>query len=125
MADPTSGEGRRRKPPTWMQEYVSGENLSEEEEEGLENFVMFTLINDPSCFEEAIVENRWREVKDQEIDSIERNETWELCSLPAGANTIGVKWIFKTKLNENGEIDKCKARLVSKGYAQKYGVDYT
>lgn len=39
--------------------------------------------------------------------------------------TIGVKWVFKTKLNESGEIDKCKARLVAKGYAQQYGIDYT
>ena len=38
--------------------------------------------------------------------------------------TIGVKWVFKTKLNENGEVDKYKARLVAKGYKQKYGIDY-
>jgi len=35
-----------------------------------------------------------------------------------------VKWIFKTKLNELGEVDKYKARLVAKGYSQQYGVDY-
>lgn len=33
--------------------------------------------------------------------------------------------MYKTKLNENGEIDKHKARLVAKGYSQKHGVDYT
>ena len=38
---------------------------------------------------------------------------------------IGVKWIFNTKLNKNGEIDKNKARLVAKGYAQQHGIDYT
>jgi hypothetical protein len=60
-----------------------------------------------------------------EIDAIEKNNTWELTNLPSGAKTIGLKWIFKTKLNENGEVEKYKARLVAKGYSQQYGVDYT
>ena len=45
--------------------------------------------------------------------------------LPDGEKQIGVKWIYKTKFKENGEVDKYKARLVVKGYAQEYGVDYT
>ena len=36
-----------------------------------------------------------------------------------------MKWIYKTKFNENGEVDKYKARLVAKGYTQQHGVDYT
>ena len=44
---------------------------------------------------------------------------------PKGKKKIGVKWVFKTKLNENGEVDKCKAQLVAKGYAQQHGIDYT
>ena len=51
--------------------------------------------------------------------------TWSLIALPVGAKVIGVKWIYKTKLNELGEVDKFKARLVVKGYAPKDGVDYT
>ena len=42
-----------------------------------------------------------------------------------GAKKVGVKWIYKTKFNENGEVDKYKARLVAKGYTQQHGVDYT
>ncbi|RVW20261.1 Retrovirus-related Pol polyprotein from transposon RE2 [Vitis vinifera] len=41
-----------------------------------------------------------------------------------GAKKIGVKWVFKTKLNEKGEVDKCKSRVVAKGYAQRQGIDY-
>jgi hypothetical protein len=48
----------------------------------------------------------------------------ELADLPKGQKTIGVKWVYKTKLNEKGEIDKFKARLVVKGYKQEHGVDY-
>lgn len=62
---------------------------------------------------------------DLEIDAIERNATWSLVDLPSGNKKIGVKWLFKTKLNEQGEVDKLKARLVAKGYKQKHGIDYT
>ena len=61
---------------------------------------------------------------DQEIDAIERNQTWELVEAPKGKKPIGVKWVYKTKVNAQGEVEKHKARLVVKGYKQKYGVDY-
>ena len=53
---------------------------------------------------------------DEEIVAIEWNNTWELTDLPKGHKTIGVKWVYKTKLKENGDVDKYKARLVAKGY---------
>jgi len=59
-----------------------------------------------------------------EIEAIERNKTWDLTILPEGVKTIGVKWVFKIKLNPDGSICKHKARLVVKGNAQQYGVDY-
>ena len=62
---------------------------------------------------------------DDEIDAIERNGTWELSDLPKRQKTIGGKWVYKTKLKEEGEIEKYKARLVAKGYKQENGVDYT
>ncbi|VVA34051.1 Hypothetical predicted protein, partial [Prunus dulcis] len=67
---------------------------------------------------------KWREAMDNEIKSIEKNQTWELTDLPKGKQTIGVKWVFRTKLNKKGEVDKHKARLVAKGYKQKHGIDY-
>ncbi|RDX92337.1 hypothetical protein CR513_25549, partial [Mucuna pruriens] len=45
--------------------------------------------------------------------------------LPIGTKTIGVKWIYKTKLNELGEVDKYKARLVAKGYSQQHEIDFS
>ena len=87
-------------------------------------YFSFFMDSDPVVYEEAVKEKKWKEPMDNEIKSIEKNKTWELTDLSRGQKTIGVKWVFKTKLNENGEVDKYKARLIAKGYKQKYGVDY-
>ena len=41
-----------------------------------------------------------------------------------GVRAIELKWVFKLKHNEEGEVVKHKARLVAKGYVQKQGVDF-
>ena len=61
---------------------------------------------------------------DEELEQIEKNNTWELVPRPKDKNVIGTKWIFKNKFNENGEVIRNKARLVCKGYAQKEGIDF-
>lgn len=61
---------------------------------------------------------------DKEIESIEKNQTWELITLPKGHKAIDLKWVFKLKTDQHGEITKHKARLVAKGYAQRQGIDY-
>lgn len=45
--------------------------------------------------------------------------------LPKGAKAIGFKWIYKTKLNERGEVHKYKARLVANSFHQTHGVDFS
>lgn len=102
-------------------DYISGDELSDDE--NLAHLAMFA-DNDPISYSEAVATNTWRKAMDAEITAIEKNGTWELTELPEGVKTIGVKWIYKTKLNEKGEVDKHKARLVAKGYTQEYGIDY-
>nr|KYP54551.1 hypothetical protein KK1_000742 [Cajanus cajan] len=104
-----------------MIDYVSGDELSDEDTAA--HFALFTG-SDPILFAEAVKEEKWKKAMDVEIQAIEKNGTWELTDLPKGQKTIGVKWVYKTKLNEKGEIDKFKARLVVKGYNQEHGVDY-
>lgn len=115
--------GRESRQPTWMSDYVNGDELSEEEAEAY--MVQDIISDDPSSFEEAIKHEKWRKAMNSEINSIEKNKTWELVDLPEGARTIGVKWIYKTKFNEVGQVDKYKARLVAKGYSQQRGIDFS
>lgn len=111
---------RERRPPGWMDDYASGEGLSDDEAN-----MALLVSTDPLYFEEAVKSTNWRLAMDNEIKSIEKNQTWTLTELPVGAKVIGVKWVYKTKYDEHGNIDKYKARLVAKGYSQKHGVDYT
>ncbi|KAJ9563755.1 hypothetical protein OSB04_008915 [Centaurea solstitialis] len=119
---PSPNAGRVRRTPAWMDDYETGEGLSDED--GL-NALMMLIEDDPLTFQEAVKSRKWRDAMTAEIESIEKNKTWELTVLPNGVKAIQVKWLFKTKLNENGEIEKYKARLVAKGYVQQYGIDYT
>ena len=118
----TQSHHRIRKKPTWMYDYeVTGIDQSEDP---LTHFALFSDC-DPTTFESAVKDAKWWKTMDDEIEAIERNDTWELTNLPKGHKTIGVKWVFKTKIKENGEVDKYKARLVAKGYKQEYGIGYT
>jgi len=60
----------------------------------------------------------------EELDSIEKNEIWRLVQLPTDKKCIDVKWVFKTKLKPDGQVTKYKARLVARGFLQKYGQNY-
>ena len=59
-----------------------------------------------------------------EVDQIEKNQTWELVPRTKDMNVIGTKCIFKNKFNEDGHVTRNKAMLVCKGYAQVEGVDF-
>ncbi|KAL0361165.1 UNVERIFIED_CONTAM: Retrovirus-related Pol polyprotein from transposon RE1 [Sesamum radiatum] len=78
------------------------------------NFVMM----EPESFEAAAKHEVWVQAMKEEIKMIEKNDTWELAERPKDKEVIGVKWIYKTKLNADGSIQKHKARLVAKGYSQ-------
>ncbi|KAK4394488.1 Retrovirus-related Pol polyprotein from transposon RE2 [Sesamum angolense] len=80
---------------------------------------------EPENFETAVKHKVWVQAMEEEIKMIEKNNTWELADRPKDKEVIGVKWIYKTKLNADGSIQKHKTRLVAKGYSQLPGIDYT
>jgi hypothetical protein len=81
-------------------------------------------IIEPENYQEAFGDKAWQEAMKEELEVIEKNNTWELVERPIDKPVIGVKWVYKTKLHLDGSVQKHKARLVAKGYAQKSGIDY-
>ena len=79
---------------------------------------------EPDGYEEAHKVSKWKRAMEEEISIIKKNSIQKLVERPLDKNIIGVKWMFKTKLNADGSINKHKARLVVKGYAQVFGFDY-
>ncbi|GJZ28932.1 retrovirus-related pol polyprotein from transposon TNT 1-94 [Tanacetum coccineum] len=62
---------------------------------------------EPLVFEEAIKIKKWRQAMGEEIKSIEKNDMWELTTLPKGQKTIGVKWVYtakKKRQRRSGEV---------------------
>jgi hypothetical protein len=71
---------------------------------------------EPTCYKEAADHQEWIKAIDKEMQSIIKNETWELVKLPTGKRPIGMKWVYKLKRNLEGKVVKHKERLVAKGY---------
>ena len=68
--------------------------------------------------------HKWIDAMKDEMKSMGDNDVWDLVELPKSAKPIGCKWIFKTKRDSKGNVERYKARLVAKGFTQKEGIDY-
>jgi hypothetical protein len=60
----------------------------------------------------------------EELENFERNQVWILVDPPRDVNVIGIKWVFKNKQGEDGEVVRNKARLVAQGYSHVEGLNF-
>nr|GEW97939.1 retrovirus-related Pol polyprotein from transposon TNT 1-94 [Tanacetum cinerariifolium] len=74
-----------------------------------------------NTYKDALTQACWIETMQEELNEFECLEVWELISRPDKVMVITLKWIYKVKLDELGEILKNKARLVARGYRQEEG----
>jgi Reverse transcriptase (RNA-dependent DNA polymerase) len=82
---------------------------------------------EPTTLEEALASlqaDQWKLAMEDEMRSLEQNETSTLTKLPAGRQPIHNRWVFKLKLDGDGAVRRYKARLVAKGFTQRPGVDF-
>ncbi|KAI3500548.1 hypothetical protein L1887_36372 [Cichorium endivia] len=79
----------------------------------------------PKGFKSAAKHPHWLMAMEEEMSALRSNNTWDLVPRPANSNVVGSKWIFRTKFNSDGTIDRYKARLVAQGFTQVPGLDYS
>lgn len=91
-------------------------------------YVLATTENEePTSYKEAMASqnaSEWAEAMKSELRSLVDNKTWDIVDAPPQAKPLHVKWVYKVKRDANGNISRYKARLVVKGYEQRYGIDY-
>ena len=71
---PSPAVRRSRQPPSWLQDYDSGEGFSDEDHQG--DFALF-VDADPLSYEDAARRNKWRCAMETEIAAIKKNNTWD------------------------------------------------
>ena len=115
--DPTEEEEQFQQvppktPSRWVQKNHPSDQIIENKDAGVEtrrrirsleqtHIALLSTI-EPNYFEESNKDEFWNKSIDEELDQIEKNDTWELVPRPKNKNAIDTKWVFKNKLNEYG-----------------------
>ena len=66
----------------------------------------------------------WSRAMDEEMANMESFGVWSLVPRPANKNVMSCKWVYKIKRNKDGSVARMKARLTSRGFTQREGVDF-
>jgi hypothetical protein len=84
-------------------------------------------VADPKNYGEAMkspLKDEWTMAMVEELKALEENGVWTVELPPVGSHVLHTKWVFKTKTDADGAIERFKARLVACGNEQLYGIDY-
>ena len=114
---------RTRNPPKFLDDYVT--MATESKHDSSVDFC-YKTCGDPQNYREAIdspQHQNWKQAMDDEIKSLQENNTYELVNLPEGKTPVGGRWVYVTKEDAKG-MKSFKARYVAKGYTQVQGIDY-
>ncbi|KAL4573963.1 hypothetical protein LXL04_020785 [Taraxacum kok-saghyz] len=84
----------------------------------------FLSTIEPKNVKIAMDDSDWVEAMQAELAEFKRNKVWRLIPTPPDVSVVGLKWVFRNKLDKEGNVVRNKARLVVNGYCQQEGIDY-
>lgn len=79
-----------------------------------------TEQSEPVTYADAMTrsdKSKWKEAIDREMQTLEENNTWEICDVPENQKVVSSKWVFKIK-RDSQNFPQYKARLVARGFEQ-------
>ncbi|GMG14877.1 unnamed protein product [Phytophthora fragariaefolia] len=97
-----------------------------QQEDSSDDVVNSVTEVDPRNYGEAMPsrqKEKWSTAIAEELRALEDNGVWKVVRKPRDARVLHTKWIFKTKLDAEGLIERLKARLVACGNEQEFGVN--
>lgn len=83
--------------------------------------------NDPASYSEAMARSdkgQWLEAMKDELESLRENKVFQIVEKPSKCNIVTNKWVLRIKRKPNGQVERYRARLVARGFSQRYGIDY-
>jgi len=86
---------------------------------------MSTIVqSEPCTFAEVVKHQVWKDVMNEEYESIMKNDVWDVVARPKDKSVITSKCLYKIKHGADGSAEKFKTRFIARGFSQKEGVDY-
>jgi len=82
---------------------------------------------DPTTYRQAVnssLKGEWTSAMNDEIIALKKNNTFDVVNKPIGPNIVGSKWVFKTKKNADGTLERFRARAIAQGFSQAPGFDF-
>ncbi|KAL4302755.1 hypothetical protein GQ457_10G011400 [Hibiscus cannabinus] len=77
--------------------------------------------DEPKTYQQAVSSpdsEKWLEPMRSKVDSMSENQVWTSVEPPEGVKPIGCKWVFKKKIDKDGNLQTYKGQLVTKGLSQ-------
>lgn len=90
-----------------IQDHLNYNNVSESHK-----VFLSSITDEPNTFREAIAQPIWKKAMTEELSALDSNHTWDIVKLPKGKKVVGCRWIYKTRYNSDGTVERHKARLV-------------
>ena len=80
-----------------------------------DEILMVREEDEPESYSQAIRSpdaDKWKIATKEELNALNRNNTWDIVDKPANRKIVDNRWVFKIKRNADGSIERYKARLV-------------